>query len=186
MNTAVGPSTKKRLGTLLVEQGAITEDQLRIGLLELKTSSKPLGTVLIELGFVTDAIIRDALSENTGQQSIDLSQVVLDAHSIRIVPQDLARRYNILPISYDPGSNTLILAMADTFNIVALDQVRALNGGSLNIVPMLGTEADIARVIDQSYGFDLSIDGILRHSTQNQSSVKSYLSEHAYKKMRPD
>ncbi|MCP5303671.1 MAG: hypothetical protein H7A03_11105, partial [Pseudomonadales bacterium] len=61
MNTAVGPSTKKRLGTLLVEQGAITEDQLRIGLLELKTSSKPLGTVLIELGFVTDAIIRDAL-----------------------------------------------------------------------------------------------------------------------------
>ena len=173
MNTAVGPSTKKRLGTLLVEQGAITEDQLRIGLLELKTSNKPLGTVLIELGFVTDAIIRDALSENTGQQSIDLSQVVLDAHSIRIVPQDLARRYNILPISYDPGSNTLILAMADTFNIVALDQVRALNGGSLNIVPMLGTEADIARVIDQSYGFDLSIDGILREIETGELDIAS-------------
>jgi type IV pilus assembly protein PilB len=126
---------KRRLGAMLVEQGVLSEDQLRIGLIELKSSKKPLGAILIELGFVTDSIIRDALSENTGQRSVDLSNAVLDAKSIQIVPQDLARRYTILPLSFDASAKHLTLAMADTFNIVALDQVRALNGGDLQITP---------------------------------------------------
>jgi general secretion pathway protein E/type IV pilus assembly protein PilB len=156
------PVVKKRLGALLVEQGSITEDQLHIGLLEMKSSSKPLGAILIGLGFVTDSIVRDALSENTGQRSVDLSHAVLDAESTRIVPQDMARRYTILPMSYDRHARHLTLAMADTFNIVALDQVRALNGGDLQITPVLGSEAEIIRIIEQFYGFELSIDGILQ------------------------
>lgn len=153
---------KKRLGAMLVERGVLSEDQLRIGLLELKNSTKPLGGVLIQLGFVTDAIIRDVLSENTGQESVDLSNAVLDSTSIVIVPQEFARRYTILPLSYDAQAKHLTLAMSDTFNIVALDQVRALNGGDLKITPVLGSESEIVRVIEQFYGFDLSIDGILQ------------------------
>jgi len=156
------PVVKKRLGAMLVEQGAISEDQLRIALLELKSSAKPLGSILIDLGFVTDSIVRDALSENTGQRSVDLSHAVLDAASTRIVPQDLARRYNILPLNYDRNRHHLTLAMTDTFNIVALDQVRAINGGNLEITAVLGSENEIARIIEQFYGFDLSIDGILQ------------------------
>lgn len=164
---------KRRLGALLIDQGSITEDQLRIGLLELKNSNKPLGTILIELGFVTDSIIRDALSENTGQRSVDLSNAVLDAASTRIVPQDLARRYTIAPLSYDPVAKHLTLAMADTFNIVALDQVRAINGGDLQISPVLATESEIVRVIEQSYGFDLSIDGILQEIETGELDFES-------------
>jgi type IV pilus assembly protein PilB len=156
------PGGKKRLGALLVEQGSITEDQLRIGLLEMKGSSKPLGAILIGLGFVTDSLVRDALSENTGQRSVDLSHAVLDAESTRIVPQDLARRYTVLPVSYEKATRHLTLAMADTFNIVALDQVRALNGGNITITPALASEAEIVRIIEQFYGFELSIDGILQ------------------------
>lgn len=172
---------KRRLGALLVEQGTISEDQLRIGLLELKTSKKPLGTVLIDLGFVTDSIIRDALSENIGQRSVDLSNAVLDAQSIKIVPQDLARRYTILPLSYDSKTKHLTLAMADTFNIVALDQVRALNGGDLQITPVLGGESEIIRVIEQFYGFDLSIDGILHEiETGNMDFASLELNDDEY------
>lgn len=175
MNAVVNEKSapKKRLGALLLEQGSITEDQLRIGLLELKASSKPLGAILIDLGFVTDSIIRDALSENTGQKSVDLSQIVLDANSTRIVPQDLARRYTIVPLSYDMQANHLTLAMADTFNIVALDQLRAMNGGELKISPVLATEAEIVRVIEQSYSFDLSIDGILKEIETGELDFES-------------
>ncbi len=173
MSEAEKPAPKRRLGALLIEQGSITEDQLRIGLLELKSSTKPLGTILIELGFVTDSIIRDALSENTGQRSVDLTNAVLDAESTRIVPQDLARRYTIVPLSYDPVVKHLTLAMADTFNIVALDQVRALNGGDLQITAVLGTESEIVRVIEQSYGFDLSIDGILQEIETGELDFES-------------
>jgi general secretion pathway protein E/type IV pilus assembly protein PilB len=51
--------------------------------------------------------------------------------------------------------------MADTFNIVALDQIRAQNGGNLQITPVLASEVEIVRNIESNYGFDLSLDGIL-------------------------
>ena len=59
MNQPVGnkPTARKRLGALLLEEGAITEDQLRIGLREQQTNRKPLGSILIDLGFVTDSIV---------------------------------------------------------------------------------------------------------------------------------
>ncbi len=181
------PAPKKRLGAMLVEQGAITEDQLRIGLLELKKSNKPLGSILIDLGFVTDSIVRDALSENTGQRSVDLSHAVLDAAATRIVPQDLARRYTILPLNYDRSRHHLTLAMADTFNIVALDQVRALNGGNLDITPVLASENEIARIIEQFYGFELSIDGILQEIETGEldfESLQSATDEYSHPMVR--
>lgn len=156
------PAPKKKLGDLLIEQGAITQDQLRIALQEQKNNQRPLGAVLIDLGFVTDALVRDALSENTGQVSVDLSSAVLDAEAIKIVPQDVARRFTVVPLSFNREQRQLTLAMADTFNILAIDQIMAMNGGTLQISPVLGSEAEILRVIEQSYGFDLSIDGILR------------------------
>src|SRR5688572_20194890 len=156
-----GQNSRKRLGRLLLDQGAITEDQLRIGLREQQNSKRPLGAILIDLGFVTDSIVRDTLSANTGQRSVDLSQTVLDAESIRIVSQTLARRHTVLPLSYDRENHHLTLAMADTFNIVALDQIRAQNGGNLQITPVLASVEEIVRNIETCYGFDLSIDGIL-------------------------
>ncbi len=153
--------TRRRLGRILLDEGAISEDQLRIGLREQQNSKRPLGAILIDLGFVTDSIVRDALSANTGQRSVDLTQTVIDAESIRIVNQALARRHTVLPLSYDRESHHLTLAMADTFNIVALDQIRAQNGGTLQITPVLASETEIVRNIESNYGFDLSIDGIL-------------------------
>ncbi|HTR00131.1 MAG TPA: ATPase, T2SS/T4P/T4SS family [Candidatus Acidoferrum sp.] len=153
--------TRRRLGRILLDEGAISEDQLRIGLREQQTSKRPLGAILIDLGFVTDSIVRDALSANTGQRSVDLAQTVIDSESIRIVSQAMARRHTVLPLSYDRDTHHLTLAMADTFNIVALDQIRAQNGGNLQITPVLASETEIIRNIETNYGFDLSIDGIL-------------------------
>ena len=167
------PRHTRRLGEVLLENGAITEDQLLIALREQKNRHRLLGAILIELGFVTNAIIRDALSQNTGQQSIDLSHAVVDANAIRMVDQRLARRYSILPLSYDGREHHLTLAMADTVNIVALDQVKAANGGDLRITPVLAAEDQILQVIEQFYGFDLSIDGILNEIETGELDFES-------------
>ena len=164
---------KKRLGEVLMERGVITEDQVKIGLQEQKLRNKRLGAVLIELGFVTDSIIRDALSENSGHSSIDLSNTVVDANAIAMVPQELARRFKVLPISYNKAEHELTLAMADTYNIVALDQITGLHDRNLEIVPMLGSDAEIARIIEEIYGFDLSIDGILREIETGEVDLES-------------
>lgn len=166
-------SAKKPLGTVLVEQGFVTEDQLGIALKEQKLGGKPLGKTLIELGFVTDAILRDVLSENIGQGSVDLTHTVIDAETLKMVPQELARRHTILPLSFDPATNRLTLAMADTFNVVALDQIQALHRGSLQVTPVLAGEAEIIHAIEQFYGFELSIDGILREIETGEIDYQS-------------
>ena len=74
---------KLPLGKLLISKGVISEDQLRIALIEQKTTSAPLGKLLITLGFVTEATVREALSENLNQQSTDLTSIIADANAIK-------------------------------------------------------------------------------------------------------
>jgi type II secretory ATPase GspE/PulE/Tfp pilus assembly ATPase PilB-like protein len=171
--TSAAQHPKRPLGAILVEKGLISEDQLRIGLLEQKRSGEPLGKALTRLGFVTDATIRDALSENLGQASVDLSHAVLNASVLKMVPLDMARRYKVLPVAFDQEKNELTLAMADTFNVVALDQVRALHGSQVRVVPQLAAEAEILRAIDQFYGYELSIEGILREIETGEIDYQS-------------
>ena len=152
---------KLPLGKLLILKGVISEDQLRIALIEQKTSGVPLGKLLIALGFVTEATVREALSENLNQQSTDLTSIIADSHAIKLISKDIAKRYRVFPMVYDKNQRNLMLAMADTANIVALDQINAMLGKDVSVTPMLAAESEIIKAIDQYYGFELSIDGIL-------------------------
>ncbi len=152
---------KYPLGKLLIQKGVISEDQLRIALIEQKRTAEPLGKLLVSLGFVTEATVREALSENLNQQSADLGNLVVDAIALKLIPKDVAKRYRVFPIVYERDTDNLILAMADTSNLVALDQISAMLVKGITIAPVLVNESDITRAIDQYYGFELSIDGIL-------------------------
>jgi type II secretory ATPase GspE/PulE/Tfp pilus assembly ATPase PilB-like protein len=153
--------TQQPIGQLLIAKGVISEDQLRIAALEQSKSPQPLGRLLVRLGFLSEATIRDVLSENLGQESVDLSTVIIDSAAIALIPKDIARRYQLLPLSVDVANRNLTLAVADPDNIIALDQVRALLKDEYRLITQLASESDILRAIDQYYGFELSIDGIL-------------------------
>lgn len=168
--------TKLPLGKLLIKKGVISEDQLRIALIEQKRSSEPLGKLLITLGFVTEATVRMALSENLKQESADLSSLVVDAIALKLIPKEVAKRYRVFPIVYERQTDNLILAMADTSNIVALDQISAMLVKGITISTVLVNESDISRAIDQYYGFELSIDGILHEIETGEVSYQSMAS----------
>jgi len=156
------PRQPLRIGELLVQKGVVSPDQVRIALTEQKKDKEHLGKILVRLGFATEAVILDVLGGALGQQSVDLSKVVVDSEAVRLIPKDVARRHRILPLTYELNRNRLTVAMADTFNVVTLDQINALLGGDVEVIPLLATEADIEKAIDQSYGFELSVDGILQ------------------------
>ena len=158
---------KQRLGDLLLEKGILTPDQLRIALKEQRKRGQKLGQVVVALGFTTEAIMRDVLSENLGQQAVDLSKVVIDSELLQLIPKDYARRHRLLPLSLDRERKRLTVAMADTLNVVAIDQLSAQLGG-VEVVPVLAGEADIDNAIEQFYGFELSIDGILHEIETGQ------------------
>src|SRR5450759_3600715 len=160
-NRGSGNQPQQPLGQILVGKGVISDDQLRIALQEQGKTHQPLGRLLVRLGFLSEATIRDVLSENLGQESLDLASVIIDSTALSLIPKDVARRYQLLPLSVDQTSRILTLAVADPDNIIALDQVRALLKDEYRLSTQLASESDILRAIDQYYGFELSIDGIL-------------------------
>ena len=156
------PNVQRRpLGQILILQGILSEDQLRIALLEQMKSNQPVGKLLVSLGFVSEATLRDALSESLGKQSIDLSRAVVDPSSLKFVPRDLAKRHHMLPLDFNELDRRLTLAISDHNDLVALDKVRAFLPEGAEIDTLLAGESEISRAIDQYYGYELSIDGIL-------------------------
>ncbi|MGD2138783.1 MAG: ATPase, T2SS/T4P/T4SS family [Burkholderiales bacterium] len=165
---------KLRLGELLVQQGLITQDQLRIALTEQSTHKNvPIGRLLVRLGFVTESVIRDIMARTIGQESIDLNQVLVDAEALRLVPQEFARRQRLLPIAYNAEQGELTVAITEVFNLAALDQLRAMVGSQVHIKTVLAGQAQLDDFIDQFYGFELSVDGILQEIETGEVDYQS-------------
>src|SRR5665647_616324 len=164
---------RMRLGELMVQRGLLSQDQLRIALMEQEQSNIQLGRQLVILGFVTEAMVRDMVAQTMGQEGIDLSTVIADADALKMVPEEFARRHHLLPIAFEDPTKLLVVAVADMFNVVALDQLRAMLGGQIQIKPMLAAEAQLEEYIDQFYGYELSVDGILREIETGEIDYQS-------------
>ena len=164
---------KLRLGELLVQQGQITLDQLAITLAEQKHNNLPIGRQLVRLGFITEAAIRDIMARTVGQEAIDLAQVVADPEALKFVPQDFARHHRMLPIAHDPDEHVLTVAITEIFNVVALDQLRAMIGPNIEIKTLIAGEAQLEDYIDQFYGHELSVDGILQEIETGEIDYQS-------------
>jgi type II secretory ATPase GspE/PulE/Tfp pilus assembly ATPase PilB-like protein len=154
-------------------KGILSEDQLRIALLEQMKSNQPIGKLLVSLGFVSETTLREALSESLGKQSIDLSNAIVDPQALKLVPRDIAKRHHLLPLDFDTANHRLTLAIADINNIVGLDRVRALLPEHVEIDSLIAGESEIDRAIDQYYGHELSIDGILQEIETGEIDWKS-------------
>lgn len=177
MDHVNSPISQLPLGQTLLARGVISPDQLNIALTEQRKSKTALGKILVRLGFVTEATIRDTLSESLGQVAIDLSNTIIDHNALALVPKDIARRYQVLPVDYDKQSRKLLLAVADPSNVVALDQIRALIKDDVRIEQVLARESDISIGIEQHYGFELSIDGILNEIETGEIDYQSLATE---------
>jgi type II secretory ATPase GspE/PulE/Tfp pilus assembly ATPase PilB-like protein len=162
MNSPTNPQAKRHIGQILIDQGILTEDQLRIALLEQMKSHLPVGRLLVQLGFVSEATLRDALSEKLGLQSVDLAHIIVDPVALKMLPRELARRYRMFPVALDRQAKKFIVALADTNNIVAVDQLRAHLKGDNEVELRLAGDSEIERAIEHYYGHEFSIDGILR------------------------
>jgi len=165
--------TGQALCEILVNKGIITLDQLEIALVEQKNSREQPGRILVRLGFVTEAIIHDVIGGVFGQTRVDLQSIVADSEAIAMIPEEMARRLRVVPVSYDALRRVLKVALADTFDIVALDRISAHLGGAAEVVPVLAAEADIENSIDRFYGYELSVDGILNEIETGELDYRS-------------
>ena len=166
------------LGERLIEAGLITDDQLQVALKEQSRNDEPLGRILVKLGLISEGVLRDTLGETLGQDAIDLSTVIPDPDALKMVPKNIARRYSMLPINFDKNEKVLTLAMADTFNVIAIDQVAAALGSGIGISTLVAGEAEIEAAIEQFYLYELSIQGILREIDTGETDNLNLAVEH--------
>ncbi|MDM7457722.1 MAG: ATPase, T2SS/T4P/T4SS family [Tepidimonas sp.] len=161
------------LGERLVRLGLVTEDQLQVALIEQRNRQARLGEVLVQLGFVSEQALQELLAETLGSKAFDFSGFVPDARALQAVPKYLAQTQQVFPISYEADEKLLVLASNRPGNLLVVDQLRASIGSDLNIEWRLANPADVIAAIDQYYGFDFSIEGILKEIETGELDMTS-------------
>jgi type IV pilus assembly protein PilB len=143
-----------RLGELLTKSSLISQDQLKEALRVQKETSGKLGETLIKLGFVSEEDITECLSQQFGVPSINLAHFEIDSSVIKLIPGDVARKYNILPVNKTGA--TITIAMADPTNVFAMDDIKFMTG--YNVEPVVASELGIKAAIDNYYGTTSSLE----------------------------
>ncbi len=143
-----------KLGEILVRENLVTPQQLREALDYQRASGGRLGSNLVKLGMISDDVITAVLSRQYGVPSINLDLFQIDDDVIRLISQEVALKYTILPIS--KVGATLTLAMADPTNVFAMDDIKFMTG--LNVEPVIASEASIQMAIGKYYSGSTQID----------------------------
>ena len=136
-----------RLGELLVREKLITPEQLKKAIEEQRTTGGRLGYNLAKLGYIKEKDLTPFLSRQYGIPAVDLATTEIDPEVIKLIPEDVANKYQVIPISRT--GSTLVLAMADPSNIFAIDDIKFLTG--YNIESVVASEASIKAAIEKYY-----------------------------------
>jgi len=149
---------RKRLGEILRDEGLISEEQLQAALERQKTEKGlRIGEVLVAMGAVTAEDVAQAIWQQRQIPYVDLDNYALDPKVIELVPERIARAYLALPI-FKIG-NALTVAMADPFNLIAVDDLRSRTGCEIETV--ISTEDKIEKCLDHYYRMDESITQLI-------------------------
>ncbi|MBI2199532.1 MAG: type IV-A pilus assembly ATPase PilB [Candidatus Rokubacteria bacterium] len=143
----LGQPVSRRLGDLLVREGLINQEQLQRALVEQKGNNEKLGSILIRHSVITEDQLVAFLSKQYGIPSITLSQLDIDADVLKLVPAQIAKKYEVLPIKRT--GNSLTLAMADPTNVFAVDDVGFMT--NLQVIPVVAAQGAIRKALDRLY-----------------------------------
>lgn len=158
---------RKPLGQCLVEQGSLAPEGLSRALDEQRRTGATLREVLLRLELVSETAILDYYEEQLGVPRMDLSTYVLEPEIVRLVPERVARQYQI--VSLFKIGNTLTVAMADPLDVVARDEVRLTTGLDVDVVVASGTQ--IREAIERYAPVSGNLDSLVREQELKQAAA---------------
>src|ERR1043166_232142 len=143
-----------KLGEILVRENLISPQHLREALDYQRAHGGRLGFNLVKLGPISDDMITAVLSRQYGIPSVNLELFNIDPGVIGLIPQEVAQKHSVLPLSRVGA--TLTLAMVDPTNVFALDDVKFMTG--LNVEPVVVAEGSVQLAIAKYYGSSREIE----------------------------
>ena len=130
------------LGAVLLGEGLITAEQLELALIEQEQLRWRLGEILVSFGWVSSEAIAHALAKQYGFEFLDLRTARIDPLAPTLLDQDVAERYQALPVRF-LDDELLLVAIADPSDVGACDELRELLG-----MPIRLAVADTAALDD--------------------------------------
>src|SRR6476469_2777903 len=148
------PKMSAKLGEILVRENLISPQHLRQALDYQREHGGRLGFNLVKLGLVSDDTITAVLSRQYGIPSVNLDLFDIEDSVLRLIPQEVAQKYSVLPLSRVGA--TLTLAMVDPTNVFAMDDIKFMTG--LNVEPVVVAEASVLQAISKYYSTSREIE----------------------------
>lgn len=142
----------RKIGRILTKLGKVSREQVHEALALQEQQRAPLGQILVELGYVTEEDINQALAAQAGMETLDLEAMEIPEEVIEVLPAETAQAYKVLPLEYDPASNTLTIAMGSADNFRAVDDLQMLMGFSVKALVADPKQIDLA--LARYYGED--------------------------------
>ena len=156
-----------RLGAMLVSSGLITEEQLKNALAVQQREGGRLGSILVKMSFVQEEKLMMFLSKQYGVPYVDLTRFDIDPNIVKLIPADVAQKYQIMPINRTGA--TVTVAMVDPSNVFAIDDVKFMTG--YNVEPVVATEAGIKGAIGKYYSMSSAIEKVMTSIQEDEKSV---------------
>jgi len=155
----------KPLGQRLIEAGLINETQLQAAMREQQRTRETLGTILIRLGFVDEEAVAAAVAAQARVKYVDLGQYSPQPEATQRVQENFARQKRLVPISF--VGKALVVAMANPLDVLALDELRHLAKGPVEVVG--AAESQVQKALDRAYGAGMGWKEVVEQSLQHVS-----------------
>jgi len=144
---------------LLLKDGLITQEMLEKAREEVKRIGLTMERALEKLGFIDSEDIVKVRANALGLPYVDLSDYIVDAELVKLIPEHVAKKYKVVPL-FKIG-DSLTVGMVDPQDIVALDQIRRISQMAM-VDPVFVSEKGIQRVLDFYYQVTGSIEETIR------------------------
>ena len=142
---------KIRIGDLLIQAGAITEEQLSDALEKQRGTGKKLGEFLVEQGIISDERLAQALSAQLGYELVDLQAIQIDQNVTKLIKgSDMLKKNKCFPFAIDEVTGAIKLAMVDPLDINAMDDISIIT--NFNVDACVATERSVLLAIDRYFG----------------------------------
>ena len=161
---------KQRIGEVLVQQGTISEKQLRHALEMQQQTGKKIGRVLVETGLVTDEILADAMARQLNIRFVDLKTFSFRTELLRLLPEAAARRFRALVL--EETGKTLLVAMGDPTDLFAFDELTRLLKRPIAIAAV--PDGQLTLSFDRLYRRTEEISGFARELEKDVGSVVDF------------
>jgi len=115
-----------RLGRILIRMRKCTREQVHEALRIQQQKRGPIGQILVELGHITESDLHLALAAQMGIEPVELDKIDVPPEVIAKVPAHMANMHKLVPIAYDPDTNSLTIALANPDNFQATDDLKIM------------------------------------------------------------